>query len=283
LALLFSASCSYSNWNYGTTGNAAGLGLNWAMPNLFPEANNLSVNGVFYQYTPIKNTADDMKVHVQNEDAINGGYIFRETDDWSGRPGGTPINKVIGVANIPQELWGDGSIAIEGIGTVEDASVIYSYKYDNTCVTPLADPSCPGYAEALLSTINSIPTPVVYDALDDENVQDALNNKTEIKEEDTEEKSEEEEEEIDLENLLSEIDTIVMSATALAQNQLMKAMTLSVNVDSYYNKKIQGGVYKETQSLVDTQLPDNNRGKRMGLAQQVLHTEMVNMQYLEGE
>ena len=43
------------------------------MPDLFPEANNLSINGVYYRYTPIKNTEDAMKVHVQNEDAVNGG------------------------------------------------------------------------------------------------------------------------------------------------------------------------------------------------------------------
>jgi hypothetical protein len=59
----------------------------------------------------------------------------------------------------------------------------------------------------------------------------------------------------------------------------MKAMTLSVNVQSYYDKKIQGGVYKETISLKDKHLPDNKRGKRLGLAQQVLHDEMVSSQY----
>jgi len=277
------ASYSYSNWNYGTTNNAAGTSLNWGMPNLFPEANNLSINGVYYRYTPIKNTADDMLVHVQNEDAINGGYIFKETDDWSGRPGGTPINKVIGLPNIPQELWGDGSIEVEGTGTVQDASVVYSYKYDNTCVTPLSDPSCPGYAEALLGTINSIPEPVVYNALDDENVKDVLDNKTELKESEEEEISDEEEEEIDLDELLSEIDSKIMLAQTIAQNQLMKAMTLTVNVDSYYAKKIKGGVYKETVSLKDKHLPDNKRGARLGLAQQVKHTKMVDMQYNKGE
>ena len=59
----------------------------------------------------------------------------------------------------------------------------------------------------------------------------------------------------------------------------MKAMTLSVNVQSYYDNKIKGGVYKETVSLKDKHLPDNKKGKRLGLAQQVLHNEMVEMQY----
>jgi len=280
LAVLFSASCSYSNWTYGTTGNAAANGSSWGMPDLFPEANNLSVNGVYYQYTPIKNTEDDMKVHVQNEDAVNGGYIFRETDDWSGRPGGTPINKVIGVPNVPQEYWGDGSIEVEGTGSVVDASVVYSYKFDDSCITALSDPSCPGYNDALLSTLKGIPTAEAYDAMDDDNVKNALSSKTELKDDDTDEVSEdEEEEEIDIENLLSEIDNSIMAAQTVAQNHLMKAMTLSVNVQSYYDKKIQGGVYKETISLKDKHLPDNKRGKRLGLAQQVLHDEMVSSQY----
>jgi len=253
------------------------------MPDLFPEANNLSVNGVFYQYTPIKKTEDDMKVHVQNEDAVNGGYIFRETDDWSGLPGGVPIAKVIGVPNVPQELWGDGSIEVEGTGSVVDTSVIYSYKFDDSCITPLSDPSCPGYNEALLSTINNIPVAEAYDALGDENVKDVLDDKADLDEEELEEK-EEEEEEIDLENILSEIDLSVMSAQTVAQNHLLKAMTLSVNVESYYAKKIQGGVYKETLSLEDKKLPDNKRGARLGLAQQQKHNEMVKMQYdLVGE
>ena len=254
------------------------------MPDLFPEANNLSVNGVFYQYTPVKKTEDDMKVHVQNEDAVNGGYIFRETDDWSGRPGGTPINKVIGVPNVPQKYWGKGSIDVEGTGSVIDTSVIYSYKFDDSCITPLSDPSCPGYNEAMLSTINKIPVAEVYDALGDENVKDVLDDKADLDEEELEEKEEEEEEEIDLENILSEIDISVMSAQTVAQNHLLKAMTLSVNIESYYAKNIQGGVYKETLSLEDKKLPDNKRGARLGLAQQQKHNEMVEMQYnLVGE
>ena len=253
------------------------------MPDLFPTANNLSVNAVSYQYTPIKVKEDAMKVHVQNEDAVNGGYIFRETDDWSGRQGGTPISKVIGVANVPQELWGTGSIEVEGTGSVIDTSVIYSYKFDDSCITPLSDPSCPGYNAALMSTINKIPVAEVYDALGDENVKDVLDDKADLDEEELEEK-EEEEEEIDLESILSEIDISVMSAQTVAQNHLLKAMTLSVNVESYYAKQIQGGVYKETLSLEDKKLPDNKRGARLGLAQQQKHNEMVEMQYnLVGE
>jgi len=135
----------------------------------------------------------------------------------------------------------------------------------------------------LLSAIKNIPVAEVYDALGDENVKDVLDDKADLDEEELEEKEEEEEEEIDLENILSEIDISVMSAQTVAQNHLLKAMTLSVNVESYYAKKINGGVYKESVSLKDKQLPDNKRGARMGLAQQQKHNEMVEMQYNLGD
>jgi len=50
------------------------------MTNVLPDLYNLKVNGVFYTYTPIKETSDNFKVYVQNKNP-NGGYTFRETDD----------------------------------------------------------------------------------------------------------------------------------------------------------------------------------------------------------
>ena len=281
MAVLSSASYSYSDFIYGTTNNAAANGLNWGMPTLLPESNNLSVNGVFYQYTPIKKTEDDMKVHVQNEDAVNGGYIFRETDDWSGRPGGLPITKVVGLPNVPQELWGDGSIEVEGTGSVIDTSVIYSYKYDNTCTTPLADPSCPGYLDAVMNTLDNQGVAEAYNILDDALVKDVLDDKVEIPDEELEQEEQEDEER--LERVLSEIDAGNLTANTVAQAHMMKALTTSVNVQSYYNKNIQGGVYEETQTLESEQMPDNNKGARAGLAQQIMHNQMVDMQYKTGE
>ena len=283
LVALFWACYSLSDYVYGTTGNAANTGLTWGMPDLFPESNSLSINGVFYQYTPVKNKADDMLVHVQNKKVDGSGYIFRETDDWSGRTGGIPINKVIGVANVPQELWGDGSIEIEGTGTVADASVVYSYKYDNTCATPLSAPSCPGYAAAILKTLPT-QTTEVYNALEDTNVKDVLDDKTELAENEKESEEEEADEDNDrLEKALSAVDNNVLLANAVAQAQMMDALALAINIDSYYLKDLEGGVYEETQTLSSEQMPDNKKGARVGLAQQVKHNQMVDMQYKTGE
>ena len=43
-----------------------------------------------------------MRVYVQNENPIDGGYTFRSVDDWTGIPGNT-INKVIPMAQVPIE------------------------------------------------------------------------------------------------------------------------------------------------------------------------------------
>jgi uncharacterized membrane-anchored protein len=70
-----------------------------------------------------------------------------------------------------------------------------------------------------------------------------------------------------------------MFATALAQAQMLETLNLATNMNSYYATSIPGGVYKESVSLVDTKLPENRKGLRNGLAQQILHEKMVDMQY----
>jgi hypothetical protein len=47
----------------------------------------------------------------------------------------------------------------------------------------------------------------------------------------------------------------------------------------YTSKEIPGKEYSDTVTLVDSKLPDSNRGLRNGLAQQLLHNQMVEMQY----
>ena len=277
LVLVFSGSYSYSEFEYGTTKNAADNRLSWVMKNVLPDAANLSVNGVFYQYTPVKVKEDAMKVHVQNENALGSGYIFRETDDWTGQPGGIPINKVIGVANIPEAAWGDGSIEVEGTGSVIDTSVIYSYQYDNTCANPIDDPTCPGYNDAIQSVLNSISEPVPYDTTSD--VKLVLDKKVELEEE----VDEEEQDEDRLEKALSAVDVGVLDANTIAQNYLLLSLTLGVSVQSYYDKRIQGGVYEDTVDMSTVQMPDNVHGARVSLAQQLKHNEMVDMQYKLGE
>jgi hypothetical protein len=274
---------------YGTTPNAASSGNTWSMDGVLPSGiPGLDIDLVIYNYTPIKETQDDMKVHVQNENADGTGYIFRETDDWSGVQGGIEIRKVVPVTPVNRSQWGDGSIEVEGTGTVEDASVIYNYRVD-PCYDPQFDPNCPGYQTPQPPEIETVDLDSLYDPLEDESVKNATASTETEQYDDEESKSdedkdkEEEEEEKDskerLEKALASADNTLMFAEAFAQDQLLQSMNMAINMNSYYSATINGGVYKESVVLVDKQLPENKKGLRNGLAQQLLHEKMILMQY----
>ena len=90
LSLALWPSCYYSDpYTYGATGNAASSSLSWGMAGVLPDAVGLDINGLLYRYTTVKNTEDAMKVHVGNLNSTGDGYVFRETDNWSGVPKGT--------------------------------------------------------------------------------------------------------------------------------------------------------------------------------------------------
>ena len=268
---------------YGTTPNAAINGHTWDMNTVLPTPPGLDINGVIYSYTPNKNTEDDMKVHVQNE-KVGGGYIFRETDDWSGAQGGIEIRKVVPVIpQLPRELWGDGSIEVEGTGTVEDASVVYSYRVDH-CYNPQFDPNCPGYEAPTPPEPEIVDPTTLYDATEDEAVKIAtteteIEYKDEDKKNTEDEDNDEEKEEMRLEAALSAIDNSALFAEAFAQSQILASMNLAISMNNYYAASIPGGVYKETVVLKDKKIEDNKKGLRNGLAQQLLHEKMIDMQY----
>ena len=152
--LLLLALASWPSYSYseslapywGTTGNAiTDQSLNWSMGNVLPEPPGLDIQNVIYSYTIQKESGEWVTVHVQNKNANGTGYIFRETDEW--KPGtytGMGINKVVPVGDLPRELWGPGSIEVEGNGSVYNAQVVYTYKV-TPCYDPQFDPNCPNY------------------------------------------------------------------------------------------------------------------------------------------
>ena len=83
----------------------------------------------------------------------------------------------------------------------------------------------------------------------------------------------------DFEKGLAASQNALTLANGVSQDRILSAMNTSVNMYSYYATSINGGVYKETTDLKDSDLPDNPRGLRNGLAQQLLHEEMVDEQY----
>jgi len=248
------------------------------MTNVLPQQAGLTVNSVIYRYTAVKDPATGMIVYVQNENAQGPGYIFRSVDDWSGLPGNT-INKVVSVANIPRELWGDGSIEVDGQGFVTDASVVYGYQYD-PCFDPQTSPDCPGYKDPFLMELME---PEIVDPLDDDLLQKELDRKAALRDEDQEErdrksakKDSEKKEKESLEQMLGIVNETLLAAEA----QALAAELLAMNfIPQAYYTTIPDTKYEETVILKDTQLPKNPRSQRLGLAQQLLHEELVNSQY----
>lgn len=276
--LLFYCSHSYSDTVYGQTQNAAANGLTWGMRGVLPQQSGLTVSGVIYRYTAVKDPNSDMLVHVQNEDAQGPGYIFRETDDWSGRPGNT-INKLVPVSNILLERWGDGSIEVEGEGSVENAAVVYNYQYD-PCFDPQSNPACPGYrAEVLVEIMD--PTQYIKDPLDDELIMDELEKRPPSKDEDEEEEDrkamkEKQEKLQELEVLLGGINSALVNEQARIKHNQLMALNF---IPTTYQASLPGGKYEETLSYPQTELPKSQRGARVGLAQELLHQKMVDAQY----
>lgn len=231
------------------------------MPDYLPEDPVVDINAVIYQYTTIKNTADDMTVSVQNKDTAGSGYIFRETDDWSGLPSGT-INKYVPVDNIPASRFGDGSIEVEGNGQVTGHVVKYNYRIDTAVTNTKPD---------IIPDIPVIEVPEVYNVLEDSSVSSVQADSKPIEEKSTEDKDKKEKAEKAAEKAIG------IGNTA-AQQAMMAALT-QVTLTSYMAVTIDGGTYKEDVTLNDSKLPENKSGLRNGLAQQILHTKMVDSQY----
>lgn len=270
---------------YGYTGNAAANGHTWSMGSVFPEPPGLDVQNIIYNYTIQKETDASVDVTVQNENALGSGYIFRETDQWRpGSLGGTQINKVVPIVpNIPKAAWGDGSIVTEGDGTVTDANVVYTYRVD-PCYDPQYDPNCPGYKPPLhlVPEFEYEPYDVSLDA-EIESFEDTADYDEEEEMSDEEKAEKEAEEEKDrkerLEKALAAADNSVLFAQSLAQAQMLETLNLATNMNSYYVATIPGGTYSDSIQLQDKQLPENKNGLRNGLAQQLLHEKMIDMQY----
>lgn len=267
---------------FGTTPNAAAGGNTWIMNNVLPTPPGLDINGVIYNYTIQKDVNDSAKVHVQNENVNGTGYIFRETDEWqAGSLGGTEIRKVVPVIpNLARELWGNGSIEIEGNATVEDPNVVYMYKVD-PCYDPQFDPNCPGY-KVQIPEIEIVDIDSIYSS-NSETIEIATTETDyDIYEEDEllePEEEDEEKEKMRLEAALSAVDNSEMFANAFAQAQILISMNMAIQMNSYYAANIQGGVYNDSLTLVDKKIEDNKQGLRNGFAQQLLHEQMIQEQY----
>lgn len=253
------------------------------MDGVIPDASDpwitLQIHGLAYRYTMKKDPNTDGVVWIRNEDAIDGGYVFEEKDDWSGSPGGT-VRKYFRFPYIDSTRWGKGSIDVEGDGEVTNALLTYNYRMDvddelmKCTLTPLADPACPGFEAALQNLLNQVevsPDDPYYD----EWVQAQLDREAEVEEEEQVNKEEENEEE-ELEVQLGQENTI--EELASNQGDVMAALAQVPKIEPYYTVIIPGGVYEDVLVLEDKNLPDNRRALR-NLASDETHRSMVRSQY----
>ena len=267
-----------SSYIFGYTGNAAFYGHTWNMTTPIlgvTTADGLDISGVLYNYLPVKEIEDDFIVTVQNEN-VHGGYIFQDSEDWSGGPG-IRIQKLVPLGYIPIALFGDGSIETTGVGSVEDATVLYMYRWDE-CFDPQNDPSCPGYVEPL----PVIPKIEIYNALEDEFVEQATEETDsdlyDNEEEESDQKDEDEEEEERLEIALAAVENALTIANTVSQASVVRAMNIATNINSYYVAQIQGGTYRESVQLQGGVIVDNRRAFR-SLGQDNLMNKMIEEQY----
>lgn len=277
VALLAYSSSSYSEQVFGTTQNAASSSYNWVMQNILPQQAGLTVSNVIYRYNAIKEVQDDMIVYVQNEDALGDGYVFREEDDWSGLPG-TGIRKVIPVGAIPLQRWGDGSIEIQGEGSVENASVTYTYQYD-PCFDPQSDPSCPDY-QVPYNLEDIIPVIEFEDPLQDEFIRAEMEKKAKLEREKEQEEYERkklnQKVTVDLEKMLGGLNMQMMNDSAILQEQALFALNY---IPKSYLESIDGREYNDVLKFEQKEISDNRKARRAIFAQQLKHEKMLELQY----
>jgi hypothetical protein len=256
----YSAASYSSDPIYGYSNNAAAGGHSWAMSESVlgvAPVQGLDISGVIYRYTAVKDRPDDFTVTIQNANAIDGGYVFRETDDWSGRTGQT-IVKSVPIGYVPIRFWGDGEIVTTGVGSVEDPQVVYTYRYIEP--EPVL-PDLPVYS---------------YDALEDAAVLTATE-PTERPETDEDEakKDDKDEEDKDMEKALAALQSGL--EMAVGQTGMLVQMN-PVTMTQYYAATIPGGAYQETVILQGGEIKDNKRAFR-SMANDRLHNQMVGEQY----
>lgn len=273
---------------WGVTPNAAGAGLQWSMGNYLPNASSqyttVTINGLIYRYTMNKDPAESVITTVRNEDPINGGYVFSETDDWSGVPGNS-ITKYFTFGGIDSTRWGNGEIDVQGNGIVTNPKVVYSYKMVveddpgyNCAVAPMSDPTCPGFLTALYAYLKVQDDLNPDDPYYDEWVQ--LQLQEELEKEQLAEIADADAEEEDLEVQMFGENRMDDLIDTKAQSEILAALSMVPTIQPYYTINIPGGQYNDTVVLQDSNLPDNRRVLR-NLASDATHNKMVRSQYVK--
>ena len=81
---------------------------------------------------------------------------------------------------------------------------------------------------------------------------------------------------VDLERMLGGLNMQMMTDSASLQEQALFAMNF---IPASYKSALSGGQYEDVPMLKDGYIPNNKKALRVGLAQQRLHEEMLDLQY----
>ena len=170
-------------------------------------------------------------------------------------------------------MFGGGEIKVTGDGSLSDVTILYHYKFD-PCHTPLTDPSCPDFKNALYQYLldnNLLDTPNVEDPFYNKWVQIQLEEQAEAEEQKSLEIEEEEEsDELSMEEILSVAGAAEKIADPLQQLNMMQKIAAIGKLELYYGAVIDGGVYKDNLVIDGGNITDNAKGLR-NLTQDSVH------------
>ena len=270
LVCLVCYSYSYSEVVYQKSPNVVVDGLTWTMTNILPQYTGLTVTGVTYGYTVNKRTEDPFAVTIQNQNKRDGGYVFRQHDDWTGLPGTTLVRTV--PTNSDISLWGPGEIVTSGFGTLSRVSVNYNYRYDTCNTASPTDPRCPNYKYRF---------DTATDPLSLDYVQAYLQTKATLETDETRESNR-----LFTENAATQKSPKLNNASAnriltqQAQQQAQSLLALN-NIPGFasYSQQIPGGVYTELIKYPLKVLPDAKSSRLLSASQERLHNRLVDLQY----
>jgi len=250
------------------------------MNNLLPSQTGLTVEGIFHRYTLTKDATKNSTVSITNKKIGSDGYIYEYTDNWNKIPGGTKVT-YDAVPSTLGNLFGEGEIKVIGDGSLSDVTILYHYKFD-PCHTPLSDPTCPDFKDALYQYLldnNLLDSPNVDDPFYNKWVQIQLDEQAEAEEQEVLETQEEEEsEELTVEEILSVAGAAEKIADPTQQLNMMKQIAAVGKLELYYNAVIEGGVYKDNLIIEDNSINDNFKGLR-NLTQDSVHKSIIRSQY----
>ena len=187
-----------------------------------------------------------------------------------------------------------------------ESSITLTYSSNPCYNNPLYDPACIGYAEAIAQLIleqqelliASIPEQeILYEepiqnitsnesSMGMENTQTQSQSSSSSNQDDTEEKKTKKEKLKEAaKKIAAGLQEQIVESENMTEQQLAQAEMLAmmnyVPAFDLYKMALAGGTYPDVTFYTPTTIPDSPNGKRNNFAQQLLHQQMVDMQYEE--